>query len=67
VAPLDVEQAAHDGIEEKNLAVARISQQLSDEWNVGLIATNGDPATNGNATLAGPISIFSAICRTRND
>src|SRR6266571_8270500 len=53
VALLDVEQAAHDGIEEKNLGVARISQQLSDEWNVGLIATNGDPSTNGNATLAG--------------
>jgi hypothetical protein len=53
VALLDVEQAAHDGIEEKNLAVARLTQQLSDEWNVGLIATNGDPLANGNATLAG--------------
>jgi len=53
VALLDVEQAAHDGIKEKNLGIARISQQLSDEWNVGLIATNGDPSTNGNATLAG--------------
>jgi hypothetical protein len=53
VALLDVEQAAHDGIEEKNLAVVRLSQQLSEEWNVGMIATNGDPSVNGDATLGG--------------
>ena len=53
VALLDVEQASHAGIEEKNLAIARVSQQLNDEWNVGLIATNGDPSNNGNGTLAG--------------
>jgi len=53
VALLDVEQAARNGIEEKNLAIARVSQQLTDEWNVGLIATNGDPSNNGSATLAG--------------
>lgn len=53
VALLDVEQAAHAGIDEKNLAIARVSQQLSDEWNLGMIATTGDPFANGNATLAG--------------
>src|SRR6478672_5845102 len=31
VALLDVEQAAHNGVEEKNLAVVRVSQQLTEE------------------------------------
>ena len=53
VALLDVEQAAHDGIDEKNLAVVRVSQQLNEEWNAGIIATNGDPSSNGKATLVG--------------
>ncbi len=53
VALLDVEQAAQNGIGEKNLSIARVSQQLSEEWNVGLIATNGDPLTNEGATLGG--------------
>ena len=53
VALLDVEQAAHAGIAEKNLAIVRVSQQLSEEWNAGIIATNGDPLVNANGTLLG--------------
>jgi hypothetical protein len=53
VALLDVEQAAHNGVEQKNLAVVRVSQQLSEEWNAGIIATNGIPLVNANGTLLG--------------
>jgi hypothetical protein len=53
VALLDVEQAEHNGIEMKNLAIARVSQQLSHDWSAGMIATNGDPFANSGATLAG--------------
>jgi len=53
VALLDVQQAGYAGIDSKNLGIARISQQVLDESSVGLIVTHGDPATSGNATLAG--------------
>ena len=53
VALLDVQQAANNGIDSKNLGVARISQQVFDESSVGAIVTHGDPITNGDATLAG--------------
>ena len=53
VALLDVQQAGYAGIDSKNLGIVRISQQVLDESSVGLIVTHGDPATNGDATLAG--------------
>ena len=39
VAVLDVQQAGHNGIEPKNLAVVRVAQQVLDESSVGLIGT----------------------------
>lgn len=53
VALLDVQQDGYANIESKNLGIARISQQVFDESSVGMIFTHGDPATNGDATLAG--------------
>lgn len=53
VALLDVQQQGYAGIDSKNLGILRISQQVLEESSVGMILTNGDPATNGNATLAG--------------
>src|SRR5205823_4370693 len=53
VALLDVQQQGYDGIDSKNLGIFRISQQVLEESSVGMILTNGDPATNGDATLAG--------------
>ncbi|CAN5905696.1 hypothetical protein BH11VER1_BH11VER1_07260 [soil metagenome] len=53
VAILDVQQAEHAGIDEKNLAILRISQQVSQEWSVGTIFTSGDPRQNTEAWLLG--------------
>jgi hypothetical protein len=53
VALLDVQQQGYAGIDSKNLGILRISQQALEESSVGMILTNGDPATNGDATLAG--------------
>lgn len=53
VALLDVYQDAHAGIAAKNLAVARVSQQVLTESSVGGIFTSGDPRSNGSASLAG--------------
>ncbi len=53
VALLDVYQDAHAGIEAKNLAVARVSQQVLAESSVGGIFTSGDPRSNGDAWLGG--------------
>src|SRR5438270_256867 len=53
VALLDVQQAGYGNIESKNLGILRVSQQLREDTSVGLIVTHGDPATNGDATLAG--------------
>ncbi len=53
VALLDVQQDEHAGIEQKNLAVARVSQQVLAESSVGTIFTHGDPRSNGDAWLGG--------------
>jgi hypothetical protein len=53
VALLDVYQDEHAGIEAKNLAVARVSQQVFAESSVGGIFTAGDPRSNGDAWLGG--------------
>jgi hypothetical protein len=53
VALLDVYQDAHAGIAAKNLAVARVSQQVLAESSVGGIFTSGDPRSNADAWLGG--------------
>jgi hypothetical protein len=53
LALLDTHQEAHAGIEAKNLAVARLSQQVLAESSVGGIVTLGDPRSNGDAWLGG--------------
>jgi hypothetical protein len=53
MALLDVYQDEHAGIEAKNLAVARVSQQVFAESSVGGIFTAGDPRSNGDAWLGG--------------
>ncbi len=53
VALLDAYQDAHADIEAKNLAVARVSQQVLAESSFGGIFTYGDPASNGDAWLGG--------------
>ncbi|MBD5779909.1 carbohydrate binding family 9 domain-containing protein [Pelagicoccus sp. NFK12] len=50
---LGVRTEAAGEIEAKDLAVARVLLNLSDEAGVGVIATSGDPLSNGNATLFG--------------
>ena len=53
IALLNVLQDDHGGISQKNLAVARVSQQVLEESNVGLIVTSGDPLHDGDTTLIG--------------
>jgi hypothetical protein len=53
LALLDVQQAAHAGIEAKNLAVARVAQQVLAESSIGGIFTRGNPRANGDAWLGG--------------
>jgi len=53
IALLDVYQDAHAGIEAKNLAVARVSQQVFAESSIGAIFTYGDPRSNEDAWLGG--------------
>lgn len=53
MALLDVYQEEHAGIEAKNLAVGRISQQVLAESSIGGIFTYGDPRSNGDAWLGG--------------
>lgn len=50
---LGVQTEASGGIEAKELAVTRVLLNLSDEAGLGMIATSGDPLTNGDATLFG--------------
>ncbi|MEN9841799.1 MAG: hypothetical protein RL376_1599 [Verrucomicrobiota bacterium] len=40
-------------LEAKDLGVARVSANIWDQSSVGIIATSGDPSTNGNAALVG--------------
>lgn len=53
VALLDVYQEARNGIEAKNLAVARVARQVLAESSLGGIFTLGDPRSNGDASLGG--------------
>jgi hypothetical protein len=53
VALLNVWQDAQEGIEEKMLSVARVSQRVLDESSVGMIFTQGDPSSNLAANTVG--------------
>ena len=53
LALLNVHQDEHEGIEAKNLAVARLSQQVFAESSIGGIFTYGDPLSNSDAWLGG--------------
>ncbi len=53
LALLNVYQEEHADIKAKNLAVARISQQVFAESSVGGIFTYGDPLSNSDAWLGG--------------
>ena len=53
VGVLSVQQAEADGVESKNLAVARASYNILDESSVGIIATAGDPRSNDDNYLFG--------------
>jgi len=50
---LDVQIDEHQGVESKNLAVARATVGLLEESTAGFIFTHGDPRGNGDATLFG--------------
>ena len=52
-ALLTVQQDKYQDIESKNLFVGRVSTRISEQSNVGLIATRGDPLSNYNNTLIG--------------
>lgn len=50
---LDVQTDDHAGVDGKNLFVGRVAHQVFDESSVGLIATHGDPRSNGDNSLLG--------------
>ncbi len=50
---LDVQIAEADGVDSKNLAVARLNYNVLEESSVGFISTAGDPTTNDYNYLAG--------------
>ncbi|MBI3885202.1 MAG: carbohydrate binding family 9 domain-containing protein [Opitutae bacterium] len=50
---LDVQTAAHEGLDAKNLLVGRAAVQVLGESSAGLIFTHGDPRFNGDNTLVG--------------
>lgn len=50
---VDVQVAAADGVDSKNLAVARVKYNVLQESSIGLIATAGDPTTNDYNFLGG--------------
>lgn len=50
---LSVEMYDDPDLGAKNLSVARLTANVLDESTVGIIATNGDPATTGQNTLLG--------------
>ncbi len=53
IGVLDVQTEAHDTINSKNLFVGRLARQVLAESSVGLVATHGDPAGNGDNSLLG--------------
>ncbi|MFT7618449.1 MAG: hypothetical protein ACI97A_002092, partial [Planctomycetota bacterium] len=50
---VDVQVAAADGIDSRNLGVARLKYNVMEESSVGFIATAGDPTTNDYNYLGG--------------
>ncbi len=50
---LSVQQKASRDVEEKNLSVARMSWNVLSESSIGVIATAGDPRTNGDNYVVG--------------
>jgi hypothetical protein len=62
VGVLDVLQDETDAVDMKNLAVVRASVDLFEESKIGLLATYGDPRTNGDNGVAG----LDFVYRTRN-
>jgi len=53
IALLDVQQDKIGDIQSKNLFVGRVSTKVFEESDMGLIATQGDPRSNGNNNLFG--------------
>ncbi len=53
VGLLDVQQAAYDTIDSRNLLVARAVANVLEESSLGLIVTNGDPRSNLGNTVIG--------------
>jgi hypothetical protein len=49
----DVQMDSHGDVDRKNLSVGRLFVNLAEESGVGVIATHGDPVTNGSNTLFG--------------
>jgi hypothetical protein len=52
-ALLSVQQDKYQDIQSKNLFVGRVSTRISEQSEVGLIATSGDPLSNSNNKLVG--------------
>ncbi len=52
-AALNVHMAGYDGVDGKNLSAGRMKLNVGEESFIGLVATHGDPATNGSNTLVG--------------
>ncbi|MCX8156439.1 MAG: carbohydrate binding family 9 domain-containing protein [Verrucomicrobiae bacterium] len=50
---LNVQQEAYRDVPSKNLTVARLSQLVFEESNVGLLLTHGDPRQRGDNTVVG--------------
>ncbi len=53
VGLLDVQQAAYDGVDSRNLFVGRAAVNVLEESTVGAILTHGDPRSNLSNTLVG--------------
>ena len=50
---LDVQVDGTETTDEENLAIARVKYALGEQTTVGVIATNGNPASTGDNTLFG--------------
>ena len=53
VGLLDVEVDSTDETDKENLAVARVKYALGEQTTVGMISTNGNPASTGSNTVGG--------------
>ncbi|MBB6096512.1 hypothetical protein HNQ60_005434 [Povalibacter uvarum] len=53
IGVLDVQQEAFAEVDSRNLAVARVSANILEESSLGMIATNGDPRSNEDNSVAG--------------